>query len=474
MISGGKVKKKDSGRPQSLMMGFLWLLCTIGIPHIAYGQAPPDTLRLEIQTDEIGAAVPNLTGFIYFNERLAAPLQQLGEPIIGIDQIFDLSIPITRTADGRITTDFTALGSKLDGIVKHGFRPAVWIDFTPRALSPAPHLDNSLRRAKPPISYVAWEQLVYDTAHYILVEKEISVAYWPVWNEPDFTMFWDVDHSTYTNDAVIARNPEMWNPSTIRQAAEGQLNEVARIIEYMKLYEVTVRAIKRVDPAARVGGPSPSSFNKRWLTTFLNHAVSQNIPVDFIAWHYPQYPEKHAANVRWLRKWTAQRGIALPSIVITEWNANAGSGGDPWIEAVDVIEIAAGMMSSGVEAAFYYTAGQIAEAATGDLTPVGEAFKCLSSLSGALLPCRSAPEIVAVAARNETDEISAVFRHWNPSSAILEIRVPTGYTAFDVIIDSENQQFKTTMDTLTTSQNQPFVYLSLPGRSFGLLRFSRM
>ena len=435
-----------------------------------------DTVWLEVMSPGNGGPIPNLTGFIYFDERLTEPLRQLQDPIVSIDQIFDLIIPVEYLSDGRVQADFTGLGAVLTSIARSGDRLAIWTDFTPQALSPVPYLDNSLRRNQPPISYKAWEDLVYQTARYVLVEKKMQVAYWPVWNEPDLGMFWDVDHRRYTHGAMTARNPELWNPSRIRQAASGQLNEVARLIEYMKLYEVTARAIKRVDPDARVGGPNPSSFNKRWLTTFLNHSKEQNLPVDFITWHYPAYPEEHKKNVQWLRTWAVQRGIELPPIVITEWHANRGSAGDPWIEAVDVIEIAMGMMDTQVEAAFYYTVYNIADVESGLLTPVGQAFKSLGKLQGTHLSCNTSPEIMGVAAKDTAGHMAIVFRHWNQTPTNLQVKLPEGFTSYTLSLYSENNPpFHSNGSLNANSANRrpnsrpQSLNIPLPGRCFGVL-----
>ena len=471
----------SSFRPFILLTLLLWM--SAGSPAMAEQEqqvfaAAPDTHWLEVLPSGDGVPIPNLTGFVYFDERLTGPLGQLHDPIVGIGSLFDLRIPVEYSPDEGIRADFTDFGETLNGITRSGIRLALGPGFTPKILSPTPYLDNSLRRNKPPISYKAWEDLVYQTVQYVLEEKKVQVAYWPLWNEPDFGMFWDVDHRRYTHGAATARNPELWNPSPIRQAAAGQLNEIARLIEYMKLYEVTARAIKRVDPRARVGGPSPSSFNRRWLTAFLNHSAEQNLPVDFISWHYPQYPEEHKKNVQWLRDWAMQRGMVLPPIVITEWNANRGSGGDPWIEAVDLIEIATGMIETNVEAAFYYAVGNIADVESRTLTPVGQAFKILGQLQGTRLTCNTSSEIIGIAAKDTTGHLSLVFRHWNQSPTTLQLRLPDGYTAYTLSLFSENRPpihsngLLTATSTNHQRPNPPThqrLHLSLPGRCFGLL-----
>src|SRR5215471_1287995 len=52
---------------------------------------------------------------------------------------------------------------------------------------------------------------------------------------------------------------------------------------YFKLYDHTARALKRVSPRLRVGGPATSSAH--WVDDFIVHVAAQNVPVDFISSH---------------------------------------------------------------------------------------------------------------------------------------------------------------------------------------------
>ena len=117
--------------------------------------AAPDTHWLEVLPSGDGVPIPNLAGFVYFDERLTGPLGQLHDPIVGIGQLFDLRIPVEYSPDEGIRADFTDFGEVLNGITRSGVRLALGPGFTPEILSPTPYLDNSLRRNKPPISYKA-------------------------------------------------------------------------------------------------------------------------------------------------------------------------------------------------------------------------------------------------------------------------------------------------------------------------------
>ena len=53
--------------------------------------------------------------------------------------------------------------------------------------------------------------------------------------------------------------------------------------EYFRLYEITARAIKDVDPAIPVGGPSTSG--SKWVKSFLQFCRENDVPVDFVTTH---------------------------------------------------------------------------------------------------------------------------------------------------------------------------------------------
>jgi xylan 1,4-beta-xylosidase len=52
---------------------------------------------------------------------------------------------------------------------------------------------------------------------------------------------------------------------------------------YFELYDHTARAIKKVSPRIRVGGPSTAQA--AWITQFLEHCKQNSVPVDFVSTH---------------------------------------------------------------------------------------------------------------------------------------------------------------------------------------------
>jgi len=361
-----------------------------------------------------GDMMQDLTGVCYVPSEHADLVREIDPGLILFDQIFDLKIPVTRDAEGRIQQDPSALDGNLEGVTRSGARPLISLDFTPTVLSSLPHLENSARRSMPPVSYEDWEQLVYEVVRYVVRVKQVDAAYWSVWNEPDLGMFWNVEHAPYTNRAAIARGSDLWTPSRTRTGATGQLNELGRIVEYMRLYEATVRGVRRADPTARVGGPNTSSFRERWIAVFLNQCAERGLPVDFVAWHYPGYPDEMRANMAWLREASAKAGLETPAVVITEWNADHGSGWDTWTETLESLEIIEGMASSGVAAAFYYTYGRLVQTDSHTISPLGTAFRHLARLEGRQIKCETTTGSGALATLESDGSIRAFF--WTAAS----------------------------------------------------------
>lgn len=82
-----------------------------------------------------------------------------------------------------------------------------------------------------------------------------KITRWEIWNEPDLTFFWN------SNDPT----------------------------RYYEFYSRIARKIKEVDPSAKVGGAGVANgFNPggAYLDGLLAYCKSNNVPLDFISWHY--------------------------------------------------------------------------------------------------------------------------------------------------------------------------------------------
>ena len=157
-------------------------------------------------------------------------------------------------AAGRPVYNFSYVDQIYDGLLANGVRPFVELSFMPRKLASrdAPHPFWYKPNVAPPKDWDRWEELIYQfTKH--LVERygidEVAQWYFEVWNEP---------------------NIDFW---------AGEPKEAT----YDQLYDHAARAIKRVSPRLRVGGPATAQA--AWVDRFIRHCVENGIPVDFVSTH---------------------------------------------------------------------------------------------------------------------------------------------------------------------------------------------
>jgi xylan 1,4-beta-xylosidase len=168
----------------------------------------------------------------------------------------------TEDAQGRPVYDWTIVDRIFDTYRARGVRPYVEIGFMPEALSVRPEPYQHDWRpgsgelftgwSHPPRDYEKWAELVRRwVAH--CVERygsaEVERWYWETWNEANIG-YWQG-----TRD------------------------------EFFRLHDVTVDAVRRALPSARVGGPDMAGSDRRYLSAFLEHCLHNRTPLDFVAFH---------------------------------------------------------------------------------------------------------------------------------------------------------------------------------------------
>jgi xylan 1,4-beta-xylosidase len=171
-------------------------------------------------------------------------------------------------ADGKPFYDFTIADLTYDAIVGAGHHPLVELAFTPLALVPDEAknefpFENSPSQysayeagwwSYPPKDYAKWGGLVGALVEHVLERygvDEVQHWLWELWNEPDIS-YW-------------RGTPE----------------------QFHDLYDVTVKAIRDVYPAAKVGGPAVTGGDKGavFLHGFLQACADRDLPVDFVSFH---------------------------------------------------------------------------------------------------------------------------------------------------------------------------------------------
>ncbi len=151
--------------------------------------------------------------------------------------------------------NFSYIDQIYDGLLANGVRPFVELSFMPKKLASDPSALHAFwykQNVSPPKDYAIWDAMITAFTQHVVDRYGIDeVAHWyfEVWNEPNID-FW------------------VGNP---KQAT------------YFELYDHTARAIKKVSPRIRVGGPSTAQA--AWVAPFLAHCKQNDVPVDFVSTH---------------------------------------------------------------------------------------------------------------------------------------------------------------------------------------------
>jgi xylan 1,4-beta-xylosidase len=182
---------------------------------------------------------------------------------------------------------WTILDRIFDTFRSDGIKPLVEIGFMPEALSthPEPYRHNFPQDSVgsiytgwsyPPRDYKKWAELVFQFVHHLRErygDAEVKTWLWEVWNEPDIG-YW---HGTSE--------------------------------EYFKLYDISVDAVLRALPGARVGGPDTTGpANPKaaeFLQKFLEHCAHEKnyatgrtgAPLEFISYHAKGLPTWQGSHV---------------------------------------------------------------------------------------------------------------------------------------------------------------------------------
>jgi xylan 1,4-beta-xylosidase len=143
----------------------------------------------------------------------------------------------------------------MDFLVSSSVRPFVELSFMPEMLaSGSTRVFSYQANVTPPKNYRQWEELIHKLASH-WVERygldEVREWFFEVWNEPNLKAFWSGTQK-----------------------------------EYFKLYQITARALKRVDLLLKVGGPATAK--NAWIPEFLEFCEKRKVPVDFVSTHH--YP----------------------------------------------------------------------------------------------------------------------------------------------------------------------------------------
>jgi alpha-L-fucosidase len=160
---------------------------------------------------------------------------------------------VRQSPSGQISYDWTNVDRVYDLLVRDlKMRPVVELGFMPEPLASGSQTIFWWKgNVTAPTSYEQWAAFIEAlTRHFTdrYGADEVRHWYFEVWNEPNLDGFWPAGEA-----------------------------------EYYKLYECSVRAIRKVDPTYRVGGPATAGF--AWIKQMLDYCAAHDVPVDFVATH---------------------------------------------------------------------------------------------------------------------------------------------------------------------------------------------
>jgi len=271
----------------------------------AIGAVPPHLLGALHQVPEAFSPGTVRQGLqvIRTDKFLTATPMKFGEP--------DAAHP-TKGHSGRFSYDWRVVDRSLDALKDLGVLPFISIDSTPQILGggTAPYSGDLLKN---PVAYSSWSgftgeapnnlddwsAVVGDFVHHVLKVRKDIVPWWGVWNEP-------------------AGNGVFWR---------------AGLAEYLDLYAATVKAVRAVDPQARVGGPevaSPWDSDRKdgnWIKGLIERCAKDKLPLDFVSYHdYDGSLLTSDAVKGKVAEWSKAAGLAQPPpLVIGEFNWVGGN-----------------------------------------------------------------------------------------------------------------------------------------------------
>ena len=215
--------------------------------------------------------------------------------------------------------DWKTLDDSVDAIVKTGASPLMCIAIKPGVLYPK--IDQDI---VDPVSYEEWDNLIFEMVrHY--KERGSGIRYWEVSNEPDI--------------GEDGGSPYRFKPDN-----------------YPRYYDHTVRAIRRADPEARVGGPALANSRSALLPALLEFCNREKTPLDFVSWHiYSSDPLQVRGTIDRTKALIAKYPSLKVETFLDEWNMSLSNPAlDPRFQPCYIAEVAWQMKEGGLDYSCYY------------------------------------------------------------------------------------------------------------------------
>jgi len=231
-------------------------------------------IRLELSPEWSGAATPfrhTWAGFVNVDQfrwlvrgdmqaQLTLARTELGGRHVRAVGMFDDELRVLRPGpesygvkEPAPRLNWQIVDAAIDALLERGLRPVFTTTFIPSVLaSGTTTVFTTKGVTSPPRDYAEWGRFVASAVRHQIDRHgidEVRGWYFEVWNEPNLKgWFWDGDQA-----------------------------------DFFRLWDVTYRAIKRVDRRLRVGGPSTG--HAEWLEAFLAYGSAHRCVADFLALH---------------------------------------------------------------------------------------------------------------------------------------------------------------------------------------------
>ena len=198
-----------------------------------------------------------------YRNQLKKCQRELGFRYVRFHGIFDddMSVLSTDWYTGNLKLSFTNIDNIFDFLLSIRMKPFIELGFMPECLkSKNTTVFHYRGNTSPPSDYKKWSWFIRSFILHLLERYgrgEVRQWFFEVWNEP--------------NLGGADSQSGFWSGS---------------MKEYFKLYAVTARTIKSVDPSLRVGGPATS--NNAWIPEMVHFCKEEAVPIDFISTHH--YP----------------------------------------------------------------------------------------------------------------------------------------------------------------------------------------
>ena len=200
-----------------------------------------------------------------YTKQLTIAHKELGFERVRFHGIFDECMEAIQGADNFLNVgrakhfknyNFLNIGVAYDNVLAAGMKPFVELSFMPGLLGKKRKATSQIAGINKtmPKDDNEWQDFIRAFIKFLINRygrDEVLSWYFEVWNEPNIFVFFK-----------------------------------GKKADYFHLYEITVRAIKEVEPMIQVGGPSTALC--AWLTDFIEFTKANDVPVDFISTHY--YP----------------------------------------------------------------------------------------------------------------------------------------------------------------------------------------